>query len=81
MTRRTAFQSLIAVICGAMDPEQKTTPTTPKSQTWTTSVLDLNAPRSLRVYLQWKDITVHRGNESLTIDQDELFRALKGDAK
>jgi hypothetical protein len=85
MTRRTALQSLIAVIAGASDPEQKTTPTKPpKPMTDDGSPLirlSSPQPQSLRVYLEWKTITVHRGTETVTIDQDELFKALKGESK
>ncbi len=78
---RTAVQSLIAVIAGAMDPEQKTTPTKPQPtiQSTGSGVAFQRAlgPQSLSVYLNWEKVIVHRGDESVTIDQDELFQALK----
>lgn len=76
IARRTALQSLLAVICGAFDPEQKTTPTGPL-----TSLGHLNQPQSLSVYLNWKTVTVYRGSESVTLDQDELFDALTNNTK
>ncbi len=81
MTRRTAVQSLIAVIAGAMDPEHKTTPTKAQTtlQTSGSGVAFYQAlgPQSLSIYLNWGKVTVYRGDESVTIDQDELFNALK----
>jgi hypothetical protein len=73
MTRREAEQAILAVTAGAMDPEQKTTPTKAGGISLMSSL-----PQSLTIYLNWKTITVHRGDESVTLDQDELFRALKG---
>lgn len=73
MDRRTALQLLIGVCMGAMDPEQKTTPITASNAL----AMSLNLPQSLLISLNWKSITVQRGTEAITIDQDELFAALK----
>ena len=79
MNRRTAFQSLVAIMCGAWTSQQRKPNTS--TTTGTFEMAYLNAPVSLQIHMGWKDITVIRNGESVTIDQDELFRALKGDAK
>jgi hypothetical protein len=80
VTRRIAFQSLVAIICGAWTENQKKAATQVPTKPGTLKVMtaaDINSPVSLRIYMGWKDITVVRGEESVVIDQDELFRALK----
>jgi hypothetical protein len=85
MTRRTAFQTLVALVCGVWTQSQQRVQARQTSATAKAgSVLklsDITPPANLMVSMDWKSLTVVRGGESVTIDQDELFRALKGDAK
>lgn len=72
MTRRTAAQTILAVIWGAMDNQ-----TDPQTTTGRLTLPDWTK-RSLFVSLHWKEIIIERNGERVTLDQDELFRALKG---
>jgi len=84
VTRRTAFQSLVSIIAGWWTAEQQRVQARQAPTTTTSKYLklaDINPPASLTLHMDWKSVTVVRGGESVTIDQDELFRALKGDAK
>jgi hypothetical protein len=76
MDRRTAFEALMMIVVwGMMDTDQQTTH---KSAPTEGLSLDYLKTRDLTIHLNWQSITVHRGDKSITIDQDELFRALEG---
>ena len=86
MTRRTAFQSLAAIIGGSWAIERqrvhaRQAGTTPSTDSKFLTLADINPPATLVIHMNWRRLTVVRGGESVTIDQDELFRALQGDAK
>jgi hypothetical protein len=68
MDRRTALQSLISII-GAIMTEQ-----VPPRQF---SIRTPEGLKSLSIHLGWKTIDVHHKGEVVSIDQDELFAALK----
>jgi len=86
VTRRTAFQSLVAILSGWWTVEQQRVQarqagTTPSTDSKFLTLADINPPATLVIHMNWRRLTVVRGGESVTIDQDELFRALQGDAK
>ncbi len=74
MMRRTALQLIAAFMSGrvgeVMHDEQKL------SDAQHLTVMS-NEPVTLMMTLQWKRIVVSRNGESVEIDQDELFQALK----